>query len=523
MAQSAHILFPVSVAEGSEGAGHDSVVIVGTGLNAEHLQGGILDKYREPLLAYKEVDAKAEEEVFVLRLSDSYAIKRLVYSPTGPFSRDFDDVRVFADAAYKGIKRALAAGSAKPLVVLPTQHGQFDGCNLATVLGIFQALYVPLEIREDIPTRQQKVLQLGFGILPAAKLSFDKTLLVAQAIELGRIVCRDIGGSDPERMAAPRVADYVEQVFRDSPVKVQVIADETSIQSNYPLLAAVNRAARGVARHQCRMIHLTYEPEGPVSKTLFLVGKGVTYDTGGADVKAGGHMAGMHRDKCGAAAVAGFFQVLCKLRPKNIKVYGAMAMVRNSIGSECYVSDEIITSRAGVRVRIGNTDAEGRMAMADALCEYKEKALGEVNPRIFTIATLTGHACMAVGEGYSIIIDNGPSRSNAVSKVMQSAGDKIGDLFEVSPLRREDYDFVRGPSEYEDVLQCNNEPSSRTPRGHQMPAAFLVKVSGLDKHGLDSARPLCYSHIDIAASSGPYPGVPSGAPIAALTQAFLPV
>ncbi|KAL3170005.1 hypothetical protein MRX96_015076, partial [Rhipicephalus microplus] len=51
--------------------------------------------------------------------------------------------------------------------------------------------------------------------------------------------------------------------------------------------------------------------------------------------------------------------------------------------------------------------------------------------------------------------------------------------------------------------------------------AFLIKASGLDKHGLDSERPLCYSHIDIAASSGPFPGVPTGAPIAALTQAFL--
>ncbi|KAL3170003.1 hypothetical protein MRX96_015075 [Rhipicephalus microplus] len=246
-------------------------------------------------------------------------------------------------------------------------------------------------------------------------------------------------------MAAPRVAEYVQQVFKNSPVNVEILADDGRILKEYPLLAAVNRATKNVSRHHCRMIHLTYTPEGPIKKTLFLVGKGVTYDTGGADVKAGGHMAGMHRDKCGAAAVAGFFKVLSELRPKGVKVYGAMAMVRNSIGSECYVSDEIITSRAGVRVRIGNTDAEGRMAMADALCECKEKALNEVNPRIFTIATLTGHACIAVGDGYSIIMDNGPARSNAVSATVQAAGDEIGDMFEVSTVRREDFNFVCGP------------------------------------------------------------------------------
>ena len=59
---------------------------------------------------------------------------------------------------------------------------------------------------------------------------------------------------------------------------------------------------------------------GPIEHTLMLVGKGVTYDTGGADIKAGGVMAGMHRDKCGSAAVAGFMQILNKLQPPNLKV-----------------------------------------------------------------------------------------------------------------------------------------------------------------------------------------------------------
>lgn len=66
----------------------------------------------------------------------------------------------------------------------------------------------------------------------------------------------------------------------------------------------------GIDRHRGRIVYLTYEPtSGQVDKTFFLVGKGVTYDTGGADIKAGGNMAGMSRDKCGAAAVAGFMQV----------------------------------------------------------------------------------------------------------------------------------------------------------------------------------------------------------------------
>ena len=75
-------------------------------------------------------------------------------------------------------------------------------------------------------------------------------------------------------------------------------------------IIAVNRSASGIARHDGRVIWLSYHPEGPVEKTIMLVGKGITYDTGGADIKAGGVMAGMSRDKCGAADVAGFLKVV---------------------------------------------------------------------------------------------------------------------------------------------------------------------------------------------------------------------
>ncbi|KTG44773.1 hypothetical protein cypCar_00019532 [Cyprinus carpio] len=213
----------------------------------------------------------------------------------------------------------------------------------------------------------------------------------------------------------------------------------------------------------------------------------------------------MHRDKCGSAAVAGFFQILAKLKPKHLKVVGAMAMVRNSVGSDCYVADELVVSRAGRRIRVGNTDAEGIMVMVDLLCEMKEQALREVSPHLFTIATLTGHAVRAMGPHYS----------------WQKAGEVLGDLFEVSTIRREDYDFHKGKSEYEDILQANNLPSSATPRGHQTPAAFLIMASGLDKHGVDSDKPLPYSHTDIAGSSGPFPGVPTGAPILAMATKYL--
>ena len=91
------------------------------------------------------------------------------------------------------------------------------------------------------------------------------------------------------------------------------------------------------------VVHIEYTPiNNTHEKTLFFSGKGVTYDTGGADLKAGGIMAGMHVDKQGAAGIAGFIKTVSLLAPSNIKIVAELGFVRNSIGSNAYVADEII-------------------------------------------------------------------------------------------------------------------------------------------------------------------------------------
>ncbi|XP_013130330.1 putative aminopeptidase W07G4.4 [Oreochromis niloticus] len=477
-----------------------------------------LESLKAPLQDYSAVDSGLGEEVVVIKVPGLPG-NRLVFASTGPVNRDYDDIRRFSDAAVNGIQRALKAGMQRPLLVCPP-HADYKNNTLVAALGALHALYMPLEVREsNVKKNDHKVCVLGLWAAEEARGT--KLVELANALESGRLAYRDIGGSDPERMAAPRVADYVQELFKDSPVNVEVVSDLRTLEKEYPCLAAVNRCANSVPRHQARVIKLQYCGEGPIEKTLMLVGKGITYDTGGADIKAGGVMAGMHRDKCGAAAVAGFFQIVAQLKPQHLKVVGVMAMVRNSVGADCYVADELVVSRAGRRVRVGNTDAEGRMVMVDLLCEMKEKAVNEVSPQLFTIATLTGHAIRAMGPNYSIIMDNGPAHRSGNAAQWQKAGEVLGDLFEVSTIRREDYEFHKGQSEYEDILQCNNLPSSATPRGHQTPAAFLIMASGLDKHGVDSEAPLPYSHVDIAGSSGPFPGVPTGAPIITMATNYI--
>uniref|UniRef100_F6S5A6 Cytosol aminopeptidase domain-containing protein n=1 Tax=Ciona intestinalis TaxID=7719 RepID=F6S5A6_CIOIN len=456
---------------------------------------------KDALLKLKSIDDSVGKDVAIGTIDGP--MKRVIFSPTGPLDRDYDDVRRFGDAAGKGVERALSAGCKKPLLVT-IKDKRYKQCSFASAMGALQKLYVPLEIREALPEKKQKVEKFGLW----SKENVEYLVQMTSAFEKGKIVSRDIGASDPERMAPPKVAEYVLEAFRDTCVKVTVESDLKVIEKNYPCLAAVNRCASVIDRHGARVVRLFYEGEGPITNTVFLVGKGVTYDTGGADVKAGGNMAGMHRDKCGAATVAGILKIFAELKPKHLKVCGTMSMVRNSIGANCYVADEIITSRAGVRLRIGNTDAEGRMAMADCLCEAKEEALAAINPQLYTLATLTGHAILAVGPNYTLVMDNGPAKEANNSIMIQIKGHVLGDPCEMSTIRREDYEFHTGKSEYEDVLQAGNKPSTQTPRGHQGPAAFLIMASGLDKHGLDSNKQLKYTHVDNAAAVFPFPGIP---------------
>lgn len=477
------------------------------------------DKLRNSISSVLKLDPTLESEIAILPFADVPS-GRVVYAPTGRLDVDYDDVRSLRETAIKGIRRALKAGIKRPLVALQ-ENKNFLNSELVTLLGILEGLYVPIQIREAGPKKLPTIEKLG--VYTSNK---DRTTsLVQQALRLdvGLRVAKDIGWGDPERMTPLKVQEYVLNALSNSSIKINVIDDINVISKEYPLFEAVNRAASVVERHKGRIIFLEYNPpnQSKVKETLFLVGKGVTYDTGGADIKAGGIMAGMSRDKCGAAAVAGFMKIVDLLKPEHVRVVAGMSMVRNSVGSNCYVADELITARSGALVRIGNTDAEGRMVMADVLCKMKELALDAINPHLFTVATLTGHAHLTVGEGYSIVMDNGPARNAGTSIKLQNAGEKIGDPFEISTIRREDLAFHRGKAHGDDVMQCSNLPSSRTARGHQGPAGFLILASGLDKHGSGNETPLKYSHLDIAGSAGDFPNPATGAPILALANAFL--
>jgi len=202
-------------------------------------------------------------------------------------------------------------------------------------------------------------------------------------------------------------------------------------------------------------------------------------------------------------------------------------MVRNSVGAESYVADEILVARSGQRVRVVNTDAEGRLAMADALYELRVMAETAVKPCVCTIATLTGHAAKSYGP-YSALMGNGAALEEGWVGAVLDAGVEIGDIQEHSIIRREDFSAVRSRYATEDLLHMPTvQDGAGTVRGHQIAMAFLSLVGGVAPtegrvggEAPGTSPPPPYMHFDIAGSTMDYPTVPSGSPVAALVTAF---
>ena len=429
--------------------------------------------------------------------------KRVVVSALGPLADDTDDVRALAEAVSAAVARAVDAGARKPLLVVTLPAGpRFAKALDVAALAALASQWSPLEAREAGKAKPaaDSISVVGLGEERARRLA---------AIEEGRRLCRDIAGTEPERMAPRKASALLVETFAGTGVQVEVTHDVAT----YPLLAAVARASQLVERHRPCVVELRYRPEGTITRTLLLAGKGVTYDTGGADVKTDGSMAGMSRDKGGAAAVAGLVRAAALLALPGVEVIGLLGFVRNSIGEEAYVSDEIIPSRAGVRVRIGNTDAEGRLVLADLLCRAREIARGAPSPLLVSVATLTGHVYRAFGP-YVGAIGNRAAREAGVLSDLDRQGELWGEPMESTRPRREDYALVAPKSPAEDTISSNRLASVSTPRGHQFPFAFLDIASGL------KGDTLPFVHLDIGgAAYSPVDwqtGTPTAAPMLSL-------
>ena len=237
--------------------------------------------------------------------------------------------------------------------------------------------------KDDDPTGPRTLLTQDAGAIDTAMAEADAVCLV-----------RDLVNTPAEDMGPAALEEQCERLAKAHKAELEVVRGD-ALEQGYPMVHAVGRAA--ARRHAPRLMHLTWgKADAPV---LAIVGKGVCFDSGGLDVKSSSGMLIMKKDMGGAAhaiALAGL--VMGAGLP--VRLHLLVPAVENAISGESFRPGDVLQSRKGLSVEIGNTDAEGRLILGDALTRASE----EKPELILDFATLTGAARVALGPEYPALM-----------------------------------------------------------------------------------------------------------------------
>jgi len=237
-------------------------------------------------------------------------------------------------------------------------------------------------------------------------------------------------------------------------------------------MGALLGVGRGSAQPP-RFIVVDYKPAGRIKKTLVFAGKGITFDTGGISLKPAEGMEKMKYDMSGGAAVLGALHALGQLKPKGVRVVGLVAAAENMPGGRALKPGDVLTASNGMTIEVNNTDAEGRLVLADAL-SYAQRLKPDV---VLDLATLTGAVVIALGSQCGGIMGN----DDALVAQVRESGDRTGERLWQLPLWPEYKELLRS-----DVADMKN--SAGREAGTIAGAMFLSQF----------AQGYKWCHLDIA-------------------------
>jgi leucyl aminopeptidase len=327
-----------------------------------------------------------------------------------------------ARAARLRSAAATAARSAlneKSLALLPGDLGRGPELRvIAEGLGLGAYAFPKYFTGDRVPKRlleDAAVFRSGRAT-NADRRAVAQGLAVASAVN----VCRDAVNEPPNVLTPDELANAAKRVARAGKLKITVLDEKQIKRAGMLLHAAVGQGSA----HPPRFIHMSYVPKRAKAKVVF-VGKGLTFDSGGLCIKPAAGMDDMKNDMGGAGAVLGTMAAIGALRP-DVEVHGIIGAAENMPDGNAYRPADVFKSLDGKTVEIINTDAEGRLVLADALA-YARKLEPDV---LVDAATLTGACVVALGKTCSAYYTG----DDRLAKRMTEAAGKAGEQFWRMPL-----------------------------------------------------------------------------------------
>jgi len=315
---------------------------------------------------------------------------------------------------------------------------------------------------------------------------------------------RDLVTEPPNTLYPESFADRVAHFADGAPVTVEVLGEKELAEGGFGGILGVGQ---GSSRPP-RLVAIRYQPENPAGH-IALVGKGITFDSGGLSLKPANSMVGMKYDMTGAATVAGAVIAAARLGAP-VEITGWLCLAENMPSGTAIRPNDVLTIRGGKTVEVLNTDAEGRLVMADGL----QRASEDTPELIIDIATLTGAARVALGERYAGLMGD-----PQVVEVVRSAAADAGEMVWPMPLAEELRTLL--DSEVADI--ANAKPGN--PLGGMLLAGLFLKEFVGPRDPADSASgSIPWAHLDMAGpasnSSGAFGYTPKGA-TGALTRTLI--
>ncbi|MHC4959542.1 MAG: leucyl aminopeptidase [Planctomycetota bacterium] len=372
--------------------------------------------------------------------------RRLLLTGTGA-GDDPDALRRAAGVAARTLE---ARGMRRAVMLVPARANARD---IVEGAGLAAYRFVQLKSKKSKPKlRNITVVPEGKAGSPAKAVKQGAALVDAVAF------ARDLGNL-PGNVAHPVYLAKQARSLADKSLTVKIHNRADIKRMKMGAFAAVAQASD----NEPRLIEMRYRGAPSSKKTVALVGKGVTFDTGGISLKPGAQMEEMKFDMCGGAAVLGVMHAIHTLKPK-LNVHALVPATDNMPGGKAYRPGDVITARNGKTIEIYSTDAEGRLLLCDALAYAAEK-----KPTcIVDLATLTGACVVALADAACGLFGND---DDLVGRV-RAAGDRAGEVAWPMPLLPRYTEMIQGI--YADLK--NNHPSRWG--GACTAAAFLKEFVG---------------------------------------------
>ncbi|MBE9036897.1 leucyl aminopeptidase [aff. Roholtiella sp. LEGE 12411] len=384
----------------------DAVELTGELATLNDKLGGILKE----LIAEEEFTAKANSTIFT-RVGAGSPVRKVILVGLGkPETLKLDGLRRAAAAVARVAKKQ----KSKTLgFSFPLWNNDPAATAQAIAEGVQLALYQDIRFKsepEDKGPQIETVDLLGFGGQEAA-------ISRANQIVSGVILARQLVAAPANAVTPITLAETVQAIANEHSLQVEILEREDCEKLGMGAFLGVAQASDLPPK----FIHLIYKPEGTPKRKLAIIGKGLTFDSGGLNIKgAGSGIETMKIDMGGAAATFGAAKAIAQIKP-DVEVHFISAVTENMISGRAMHPGDVLKASNGKTIEVNNTDAEGRLTLADALVYTDKLGLDA----IVDLATLTGANIIALGDDIGGLFTPNDDIAAELEKAAETSGEKI--------------------------------------------------------------------------------------------------